>query len=392
VDAVMNLVGELIIGKSMLHRAFSEFEKRFPKDPMRNKFSDALSFQSTVLNELQKSVVKIRMVPLEHLFRRIPRIVRDVARSSGKTITVEVGGQNTDLDKSILDALAEPLAHIVRNAADHGIESPEARLNAGKTAHGTIHLDGYHQGNQVVIEIRDDGQGIHRERLVRRAIEMEILTKEEAARLSDTETLQLIFRPGLSTAKDITSISGRGVGMDVVADAVNKLKGKIVVHSEQGRGTKFQIMVPLTLASIQALTFRVGQRHYAVPLDSVLELSRASENDIHEIDGREVLQLRDHVMGVVRLDNLFNHEPGPQLQNARHYVIVIGSGEQRSALVVNNLVGEEELVIKALEDRLVASELVSGASILGDGSVVLILNVPAVISHLGHRRVERMLA
>jgi len=392
VDAVMNLVGELIIGKSMLHRAFSEFEKRFPKDPIRNRLSDALSFQSTVLNELQKSVVKIRMVPLEHLFRRIPRIVRDIARSSGKNITVEVGGQNTDLDKSILDALAEPLAHIVRNAADHGIEDPEARLNCGKPAYGTIHLDGFHQGNQVVIEIRDDGRGIDREGLVRRALELEILTREEAARLSDSETLQLIFRPGLSTAKGITSTSGRGVGMDAAMDVVKRLKGKVVVQSEQGRGTTFQIMVPLTLASIQALTFRVGLRHYAVPLDAVLELARASENDIHEMDGQEVLRLREHVMSVVRLDHLFNHEPGPQLQNARHYVIVIGSAERRSALVVNNLVGEEELVIKALDDRLVASELVSGASILGDGSVVLILNVPAVISYLGNRKAERMLA
>ena len=392
VDAVMNLVGELIIGKSMLHRAFTDFERRFPKDPLRNRLADALSFQSIVLNELQKSVMKIRMVPVEHLFRRLPRIVRDVAKSGEKQITVEMGEQNPDLDKSVLDALAEPLAHLVRNAADHGIETPEERLRCGKPALGTISLDGFYQGNQVVIEIRDDGQGINRERLVSRAIDLELLTEEEARRLSDAEKLQLIFRPGLSTAKEVTNTSGRGVGMDVVAEAVNRLKGKIVVQSEPGRGTTFQILVPLTLASIQALTFRVGTRHYAVPLDAVLELARAHEGLIHEIDGAEVIRLRDRVMSVVRLEDLFDHAPGPQLHNARHYVIIVGSGDKRFAMVVDNLVGEEELVIKALEDRLVASELVSGASILGDGSVVLILNVAAVVVHLGRRRAGRISA
>lgn len=391
VDTVMNLLGELIIGKSMMHRAVNEFERRFPKDALRNPLGDALSFQSRVLNELQKAVMKIRMVPLEQLFRRLPRLVRDVAKIDNKEITIEMSGQNTDLDKSVLDALAEPLAHIVRNAADHGIESPQERLARGKPALGTIYLNAFHQGNQVVIVVRDDGRGIDRDRLVRRAIEMQLITEDEAARLTHSDALQLIFKPGLSTARQVTNISGRGVGMDVVLNVVHRLKGRVVVESEPGHGTSFQIMMPLTLASIQALMFRVGGQLYAVPLDAVHEISRADEKEIHDFEGQEVLRLRDKAMGVVRLEELFGQDRRG-MEKARHFVVVIGTGSRRFGLLVDTLVGEEELVIKSLEDRLVASELVSGASILGDGTVVLILNIPAVVAHLGRRVAERVVA
>ncbi len=212
IDVVMDLVGELIIGKSMLHRTVDEFEKRYAKDPLRGKFADALAFQSRVLGDLQKSVMKIRMVPVEQLFRRFPRVVRDVAKQCNKDVLLEIAGQNTDLDKSILDALAEPLAHLVRNAADHGIESAPDRLAAGKPARGTVRLNSYHEGNQVVIEVSDDGRGLDREKIVRRAIERGIVTAEEAARLNESEALNLIFKAGLSTAEEVTEISGRGVG------------------------------------------------------------------------------------------------------------------------------------------------------------------------------------
>jgi two-component system chemotaxis sensor kinase CheA len=392
IDTVMNLIGELIIGKSMLHRAINEFDQKFPKDSLRNRLGDALSFQSRVLGELQKSVMKIRMVPVEQLFRRLPRIVRDVAKVRKKEIAIEMSGQNTDLDKSVLDALAEPLAHLVRNAADHGIETPEGRLTQGKSSRGTIRLDAYHQGNQVVIEVSDDGRGIGHERLVRKAIESGIVSEDEARGLSHNEILNLVFHPGLTTAEEVTEISGRGVGMDVVKTVMDRLKGKVIIESEPGRGTTFQLVVPLTLASIQALMFRVDKQHYAVPLDAVLEISRTTDAAIHEIDGHEVLRLRDQVLSIVRLDQLIANSSPATPRKTRHFVVTIGTGTRRFGLVVDGLIGEEELVIKALEDRLVASELVSGASILGDGTVVLILNVPAVVSHLAKKRAQEACA
>jgi two-component system, chemotaxis family, sensor kinase CheA len=380
IDSVMNLVGEMIIGKSMLQRVIAEFERRNPKDPFRTRFADALAFQSRVLGELQKSVMKIRMVPVEQLFRRFPRVVRDVAKLRNKDVDLEISGQNTDLDKGILDALAEPLAHLVRNAADHGIERAAEREAAGKAARGTIRLNAYHDGDHVVIEVSDDGKGLDREKIVRRAVEGGILTAEDASRLDEMEALQLVFAPGLSTADEITEISGRGVGLDVVKSTVEKLKGSVTIESVAGKSTAFRLSVPLTLASIQTLLFRAHGRLYAVPLASVAEITRITEDDIHRVDDHEVFQLRGQVQMLIRLDRL-----GPRIVGERPkrvFVIVIQLGGKRFGLAVDSLVGEEELVIKALEDRLVTSPLVSGASILGDGTVVLILNVPALISHL----------
>jgi two-component system, chemotaxis family, sensor kinase CheA len=381
IDAVMNLVGELIIGKSMLSRAIHEFEQRHPRDPLRAKLSDAMGFQSRVLDELQKSVMKIRMVPVEQLFRRIPRIVRDVAKLRGKDVALELTGQNTDLDKGILDSLGEPLTHLVRNAVDHGIEPSETRIAAGKPARGTVRLNAYHQGNQVVIEVRDDGRGIDRNALVAKAIERGIISDEESKRLSDTEAFNLIFESGLTTAAEVTEVSGRGVGMDVVKTVLDRLKGTVTIATEPGKGATFFLRVPLTLASIQALLFRAGERLYAVPLSSVFEITRATEADIHRVDQREVLQLRNQLLAVVRLDRLTTiHAVGSR---KRCFVIVIGSAERKFGLLVDSLVGEEELVIKTLGDYFATSELVSGASILGDGTVVLILNVASVVARLG---------
>lgn len=383
IDAVMNLVGELIIGKSMLHRALTEFDQRHARDPVRAKLADALGFQSRVLDELHKCVLKIRMVPVEQLFRRFPRVVRDVAKQCGKDVALELSGQHTDLDKSILDALGEPLMHLVRNAVDHGIEPADERLTAGKPARGTIFLKAFHQGTQVVIEVRDDGRGIDSALVRKQAVQQGIVKLEEAARLTDQEALNLIFESGFSTAAEVTEVSGRGVGMDVVRSVLDKLKGTVHISTQKSRGTTFQLRAPLTLASIQTLLFRVGGRLFAVPLSSVVEISRIHEQEIHRVDKREVLRLRDQILTLVRLDDLsrlrsIDTEP----QKKKHFVLVIGAAEKRFGLVVDSLVGEEELVIKALPSDIVASDLVSGASILGDGTVVLILNVPAVLSRL----------
>jgi two-component system chemotaxis sensor kinase CheA len=379
IDSVLNLVGELIIAKSMLHQAINEFDKRYPKDPLKMRFSDAMAFQARIMNDLQKSVMKIRMVPVEHLFRRFPRVVRDVAKSCGKEANLVVTGQDTDLDKSILDMLAEPLAHLVRNAVDHGIESPAERITDGKPAQGTVTLDAYHQGNEIVIEVTDDGRGIDRDRLIAKAVERGLLKPGDAAVLGEADINNLVFHPGLSTAKEITSISGRGVGMDVVKTVLEKLKGTVSIRTTAGKGTTFLLKVPLTLAIIKALLFRVGERLYAVPLASVVEITRTTQGALHRVDQHEVMQLRNEVLTLLHLHRLEKD----RRETGKMFVVVISTGERKFGLVVDHLVGEEELVIKAMNDHLVATDLVSGASILGDGTVVLILNLSSVVAKLG---------
>jgi two-component system, chemotaxis family, sensor kinase CheA len=383
IDSVLNLVGEMIIGKSMLTQTISEFDRRFHKDPLHAKFADALAFQARVLNDLQKSVMKIRMVPVEQLFRRFPRMVRDVAKTCSKDVRLVVTGQDTDLDKSILDALAEPMAHLVRNAIGHGIESPAARTGAGKSPQGTVRLDAYHQGNEIVIEIADDGAGIDRAKVVRKAVERGIISSEEAGRLSEQDALNLIFHPGFSTADEVTSVSGRGVGMDVVKTVLERLKGSVRIETNVGEGTRFYLKVPLTLAIIKALMFRVADKLYAIPLNSVMEITRSVEAEVHTVESREVIRLREEVLPLIRLNPLANVKVEKQ---KKLFVVVIRLSEKKYGLVVDKLVGEEELVIKALDDHLVATDLVSGASILGDGTVVLILNLHSVVNRLGRQR------
>lgn len=380
IDAVLNLVGELIIGKSMMMQALNELNKRFTKDPLKARFGDAMAFQARVMNDLQKAVMKVRMVSVEQLFRRFPRLVRDTAKACGRQVELAISGQETDLDKSILDVLAEPLAHLVRNAVDHGIESAAERLAANKPPSGTVKLNAYHQGNQIVLEVSDDGGGIDKAKVIAKAIECGIITVEEAARLTDGEVLDLIFHPGLSTAEQVTAVSGRGVGMDVVKTVVDRLKGIVQIESQVGVGTKFLIKVPLTLAIIKALMFQVADKLYAVPLASVLEITRAEEAEIHHVDHQEVIQLRGQVLALIRLHPLTRIKP---VSRKKIFVVVIALGDRKFGLIVDKLVGEEELVIKALNDHLVDTDLVSGASILGDGTVALILNISSVVRRLG---------
>jgi two-component system chemotaxis sensor kinase CheA len=386
IDNVLNLVGELIIGKSMLQQALLEFGKRYPKELLRGKFSDAMAFQARVLNDLQRSVMKIRMVPVDQLFRRFPRIVRDVARQCGREVDLELSGQETDLDKGILDAIAEPLTHLVRNAVSHGIEPAEQRRAQGKTPRGKIRLNAYHQGNQVVVEISDDGRGIDAQKIRNKAIELGMTTPEEAARFTEAETLDFIFRPGFSTAEVVTEVSGRGVGMDVVQSVLQRLKATIHVETHMGQGTTFRLKLPLTLAIIKALMFWVEQRLYAIPLNAVSQIARTFESEVHQVDNYEVLQLRNQVLPLLRLGRASAAEVDGKPRKL--FVLVITVGERKYGLVVDSLEGEEELVIKALDDQTFATDLVNGASILGDGKVVLILNLLAVVEHAGRMRPE----
>ena len=382
IDSVLNLVGELIIGKSMLQQALNDFTKRFPKEPLRGKFADAMAFQARVLNDLQRSVMKIRMVPVEQLFRRFPRLVRDVSRQCGREVLLDISGQNTDLDKGILDAIAEPLTHLVRNAVSHGIEPPEERRKVGKAPQGVIRLNAYHQGNQVIVEVTDDGRGMEAEKIRAKALDLGMTTAAEAARLSDAEIFDFIFRPGFSTADEVTEVSGRGVGMDVVQSVMYRLKASITVETRPGKGTTFRMKLPLTLAIIKALLFWVEQRLYAIPLNAVLEIARTFETEVHQVDNYEVLQLRNQVLPLLRL----GRPVAEGKRQSKLFVLVITAGERKYGLIVDALEGEEELVIKALDDQTFSTDLVSGASILGDGRVVLILNLPAVVEHVARWR------
>jgi two-component system, chemotaxis family, sensor kinase CheA len=384
IDNVLNLVGELIIGKSMLQQALNEFGKRYPKELLRGKFADAMAFQARVLNDLQRSVMKIRMVPVDQLFRRFPRMVRDVARQCGREVDLEVSGVDTDLDKGILDAIAEPLTHLVRNAVSHGIEPSTQRQAQGKPPRGKIKLHAYHQGNQVVIEISDDGRGIDWQKIRSKALELGMATAEEMARLGETEILDFIFRPGFSTAEEVTEVSGRGVGMDVVQSVLQRLKATIHLETHLGQGTTFRLKLPLTLAIIKALMFWVEQRLYAIPLNAVNQIARTNESEVHQVDNYEVLQLRNQVLPLLRLGR-----PSPSnvdRERSKLFVLVITVGEKKYGLIVDALEGEEELVIKALDDQTFSTDLVNGASILGDGKVVLILNLPAVVEHIARIR------
>jgi two-component system, chemotaxis family, sensor kinase CheA len=384
IDSVLNLVGELIIGKSMLQQALGEFGKRYPRETLRGKFADAMAFQARVLNDLQRSVMKIRMVPVEQLFRRFPRIVRDVARQCGREVDLELSGQETDLDKGILDSIAEPLTHLVRNAVSHGIEPAEQRRSLGKAPRGKIRLHAYHQGNQVVVEISDDGRGIDAQKIRSRAVELGMATAEEAARLSDAEAVDFIFRPGFSTAEQVTEVSGRGVGMDVVQSVLQRLKATVHVETRLGQGTTFRLKLPLTLAIIKALMFWVERRLYAIPLNAVSQIARTRESEVHQVDNYEVLQLRNQVLPLLRLGR--RSAADTHRQANKLFVLVITVGEKKYGLIVDTLEGEEELVIKALDDQTFSTDLVNGASILGDGKVVLILNLPAVVEHIARRR------
>mgnify|MGYP005810953123 CR=1 FL=1 len=384
IDAVMDLVGELIIGKSMLYQTIHEFGKLYPKDPLRNRFTDAMAKQSQVLNALQRSVMKIRMVPVEQLFRRFPRVIRDTAKICGKDAELVMVGQDTDLDKGILDQLAEPLTHLLRNAVDHGIESAEERIASGKSPQGFVKLTAYHQANHVVIEVGDDGRGIDAEKVAAKAVQSGMTSAEQVARMTDQQKLEFIFESGFSTNDHVTSISGRGVGMDVVHNVIARLKGSIQIISKPGQGATFRLTLPLTLAIIKALLFSSGDQCYAVPLKSVVEITRASLDQVHRADGCEMLHVRDEVIALARLSRLMPQ--AVERSSNKFFVVIVRLGDQKFGLVVDKLVGEDELVIKAIDDQLVATDLVSGASILGDGTVVLILNVPVLVERAAYER------
>jgi two-component system chemotaxis sensor kinase CheA len=373
IDEVLTLVGELLSVRSALAGLAVDIEPHLPDD-LGRRMSDTQSLLGRVLQDLQRSTMRMRMVPAERVFRRFVRVVRDLGRDTGKPIRLAVEGESTELDRGILDALEEPLLHLVRNAVTHGIEDPAERAADGKPAEGRLIIRAGREGNQILIEVADDGRGIDADAVRARAVQRELVTVEEAAAMPDSEARQLVFQPGLSTAAALTEHSGRGVGLDVVRSTVESLRGSVSAEVAPEGGALFVIRVPLTIAIIQALLFRVSGRPLAVPLSSVVEIARVQELDRQCVGEVEIFRRRDQVIGLVRLSRLLGLPQG----DGPGYVMVLRCGGSRFGLLVDEMVGEQELVIKRVHDRWIRTPLVAGASIVGGGVPTLILDVLSV--------------
>ncbi len=377
-DHLMNLIGELVLGKNRLIKINDDVEERYEGEAFLEELNQVVSIVSLVTTDLQIAVMKTRMLPIGKVFNKFPRMIRDLSRELKKNIELEITGEETELDKSIVEEIGDPLVHIIRNSCDHGIESPEIRAAAGKPETGTVQLKAYHEGNHIVIQIIDDGKGLDPEMLKAKAMEKSLITEKEADTMSDKEAYGLIFRPGFSTAAQVTSVSGRGVGMDVVKTNIEKLNGMIDIDSEVGQGTSMKLKIPLTLAIIQALLVGVQEEYYAIPLASVLETVRISKDEIYTVESRSVMRLRDEVLSLVHIGDIFEVER--VFDNSEHaYVVVLGLAESKIGLIVDTLVGQEEIVIKSLGEYLKGIEGIAGATIRGDGGVTLIVDVAALM-------------
>jgi len=378
-DHLMNLIGELVLAKNRLMKINEDVEERYEGEEFLEELNQVVSIVSLVTTDLQIAVMKTRMLPIGKVFNKFPRMIRDLSRELHKKIELVLAGEDTELDKSIVEEIGDPLVHIIRNSCDHGIETPEERIAKGKPEEGTISLKAYNEGNQIVIQIDDDGKGLDPEMLKEKSLEKGIITEKDAENMSDKEAYSLIFRPGFSTAAAVTSVSGRGVGMDVVKTNIEKLNGMIDIDSEVGKGTSIKLKIPLTLAIIQALLVGVQEEHYAIPLASVLETVRISKDEIYTVEGRSVMRLRDDVLSLVHIGDIFEVER--ILDASEHaYVVVLGLGTSKLGLIVDTLVGQEEIVIKSLGDYLKGIEGIAGATIRGDGGVTLIVDVVALMN------------
>ena len=372
IDELMNTVGELVITQAMLCQLGGQFD-----GPQAERLRAGLAQLERNMRELQESVMRVRMLPISFVFSRFPRMVRDLAHRLGKQIDLKLTGEQTELDKTVLEKIGDPLVHLVRNCVDHGIESPEKRLAAGKPAAGTVHLDASHRGGNIAVEVSDDGGGLNKERILAKARARGLVGPNDT--LSDTEIYELIFLPGFSTAEKTTDVSGRGVGMDVVRRNVKSLGGKIEVMSEPGRGSRFIITLPLTLAIVDGQSVAVGSETYIVPLISIVESMQLKNGAVSRLSGQgEVFSFRGDYLPIIRLHELFGVEPHTLALHEGLIVVAEGDG-RRVGLFVDDLLGQQQVVIKSLETNYGHIDGISGATILGDGSVALILDVPGLL-------------
>ncbi|HON56708.1 MAG TPA: chemotaxis protein CheA, partial [bacterium] len=366
-DRLMNLVGELLICKTQVEQIGLSSDLTVAEN--RSKLKFMTEQLGRVTNDLQEAVMKTRMVPIGTVFNRFPRVVRDIAKNRGKKVNLIIKGEETELDKTVIEEIGDPMVHLIRNAVDHGIEEPEKRRAAGKNETGNLILNAFHEGNHIIIEIEDDGAGINPEVIKRKAIEKGLATEDELKNMPDNEIVKFIFKAGFSTAEKVTDISGRGVGMDVVKSNISKINGIVDINTKVNEGTKFIIKLPLTLAIINSLLVKVADQIFAVPLASVIESVKISASDIGSIEGKyEVIKLRDSVLSVIRLNKVFDiSEEENTAKKNKLFVVVIGLAEEKFALIVDELLGQQEIVIKSLNHKIVNTPGIAGATILGDG-------------------------
>lgn len=381
-DHLMNLVGELVIDQTRVYQVERNLSRRFASDDSVEDLGQISDHLNRIISELQESVMKARMLPIEQLLSRFPRLVRDLSQKLGKEVELVIEGKETELDRTLIEDLSDPMIHLIRNAIDHGIESPERRELAGKPRQGTLTIRAAHEDNQVVIYIKDDGAGIDSRKMRESAVQKGIISREEANALTDREAVQLIFLSGFSTAQAVSDVSGRGVGMDIVRDHIEKLNGIIDIETELGRGTEFKIKLPLTLAIITGLLVRLSGRTFVIPMSNIAEIVRLEKADIQTVRGESVIVLRNRVIPVISLHQLLSI---PEAVSSKQHLslVIIGAAEKRVAVAVDELLGNQEIVLKSLGGYLGKVNLISGATILGDGNVALILEASSLVGKRG---------
>jgi len=377
-DDLMNQVGEMVLERNRILQMNVDYQTRENMVNFGDEFGKLAKRIDFVTSELQMQVLKIRMIPVEKVFKKFPRIVRNLSRDLGKEVELEIIGEETELDRSVVDEIGDPLIHLIRNALDHGLELPEERVAAGKPRTGKVVLSATHEGNQIIISIKDDGRGIDPEKLARKAIDKGLITEDQVAGMSQKEILDLIFLPGFSTKEKATDLSGRGVGMDVVRTNIRKLNGIIELRSEVGAGSEIILKLPLTLAIIQSLLVEVEHEVYSIPLAAVLETLKVDNSSFHYIGGQEVLKLRESVLPLLRLQRVFGVAERSE-RSSQSYIVVIGVAEKRIGLIVTRLLGQQEVAIKSLGKYLAKAPGIAGSTIMGDGRVALIIDPAGII-------------
>lgn len=363
-DTLMNLVSELIIIKTRME----DMSGTTSKEDM----NEAIEYLERITTNLHDAVMKVRMVPIERVFNRFPRMVRDLSKELDKEINLEMSGEETEVDRTVIDEIGDPLIHLIRNSIDHGIEHPDERIKLGKDKEGTVKLKAYPDGNNVVIEVEDDGAGIDHEKVKKKAIEKEIITEQDAEILTKEESVELLFKAGFSTSDIVSDVSGRGVGLDVVKSKIESINGSIEVETSQGKGTRFIIRIPLTLAIIQGLLVKLGEEIYAIPLSSISEITILESEKIRKVQGQEIILYRDKTLPIVRLNSLVGIEDKNMDELT---VVIVRKGDKQAGLIVDDLIGQQEIVIKPLGKFLSNIKYLAGATILGNGKISLILDV-----------------
>ena len=380
IDKVMDLTGEIVLVRNRLLNIANSLYGKYSGDPQVDNLQEAAGFLDLVTSDIQLAVMKMRMLPIKKVFGKFPRLVRDMSRSLGKEVELVISGEHTEVDRSVIERIGDPMVHIIRNAMDHGIETTEQRLKKDKPAKGKIEISAYQKGNQIVVEVVDDGHGIDIERVKAKALEKGIVSDEEVVKMSDKEAATLIFRPGFTTVENATELSGRGVGMDVVKTNIAKLNGYVEIFTSRDGGSTFRISIPLTLAIIQALMVRTGGVQYAIPLAPIEETIKITQEDVSDVSGNRVISIRETVYPIAELTGLLG-SGGSGGQGSR-YVLLMAIGEKRFCIAVDELLGQEEVVIKTIDGIETDDTGILGATITGDGRIVLILDPAGIATTL----------